>query len=161
VATEAATIAAKIERLAREALARLEGLPEEALNHKLALPETNSLYALATHMLGAGQYWTVTLVGGHDIPRNREAEFAAMGTLPLLRERYESWLAVLHEDLDALPDAEMNRLVTLTGRIRPDWMESDQITARESLLHALEHTALHVGHIQLTRQLLQDTSAQG
>ncbi len=160
MATEAQTIVAKIERLAREALAQLEGLPEEALNRKVPLPETNSLYALAAHLLGAGQYWTVTLVGGRDIPRNREAEFSASGTLAPLRERYEQWLAALHEDLDALPDAAMSRLVTVSGRTRPVWMDSDQISVRESLLHALEHTALHVGHIQLTRQLLQDTPAQ-
>jgi hypothetical protein len=160
MATEAETIAATIERLAREALAQLEGLPEEALNRALPLPETNSLYALATHLLGAGQYWTVTLVGGRDIPRNREAEFTATGTLTSLRERYDRWLAALHEHLDALPDAEMTRPLPLTGRIRPGWMESDQISVRESLLHALDHTALHLGHIQLTRQLLQDTPAK-
>ncbi len=27
-------------------------------------------------------------------------------------------------------------------------------TAREALLHAVEHSALHLGHIQLTRQIL-------
>lgn len=155
MATEAGTIAAKIEKLAREALEQMDGLPEGALNKQLPLPETNSLYALATHLVGAGELWTVTVVGGRDIPRDREAEFSATGTLAALRERYERWLVMLHEDLYGLRDAEMERVVTLVGPVRA-WMVGDQLTVRESLLHALEHTALHLGHIQLTRQLMLD-----
>ncbi len=161
MATEAGTIVALIDRRAHEALEQLEGLPEEALNRKLPLPETNSLYALATHLAGAGEFWSVAMVGGRDIARHRESEFAATGTLAALRERYEKWLTAMHEDLDAYPDEKMGQLVTLTGRTRPAWMDSDQLTARESLLHALEHTTLHLGHIQLTRQLLQDGATQG
>jgi uncharacterized damage-inducible protein DinB len=155
MATEAGTIAAKVEKLAREALEQMEGLPEKALNQRLPLPETNSLYALATHLVGAGEFWTVTVVGGRDIPRDREGEFTATGTLAALRERYERWLTMLHEDLDGLRDAEMERVMTLVGPVRA-WMAGDQLTVRESLLHALEHTALHLGHIQLTRQLQLD-----
>src|SRR5262245_41250586 len=152
MATEAETIAAKIDELARQALAQLEELPAEALNRTLALPETNSLYALATHLAGAGEFWTVTMVGGRDIPRERAAEFSATGTLEALRERYERWLGAMHEDLDALPNAELERVLIVVGPRA--WMDGNTLTVRESLLHALEHTALHLGHIQLTRQIL-------
>jgi hypothetical protein len=159
MASEAETITAKLDELARQALAQMEGLPEEALNRTLALPETNSLYALATHLAGAGEFWTVTMVGGRDIPRDRAAEFSTTGTLTALRERYERWLGAMHEDLDALPSTEMERVLTVTGPRRA-WL-GDTLTVRESLVHALEHSALHLGHIQLTRQILLNEQQSG
>ena len=54
---------AALERIARDTIQALDGLPDEVLNRPLPLPETNSLFALATHLAGAGEFWTLVLVG--------------------------------------------------------------------------------------------------
>ncbi len=151
---EAASIAALLERLSRDMLAQLDGIPERELNRTLPLPETNSLYALATHTLGAGEYWTLVMAGGRDIPRDRPAEFRASGAYPDLVARCERWLADLRAVFDQLPAAELDRVADIATAARRPWM-GNPFTVRDCLLHALEHTALHLGHIQLTAQLLR------
>ena len=151
---EAASIAALLERLSHEMLAQLDGIPERDLNRTLPLPETNSLYALATHTLGAGEYWALAMAGGRNISRDRPAEFRASGAYPDLVARCERWLADLRDVLDHLPTAEMDRVADIAAGARRPWM-GNPFTVRDCLLHALEHTALHLGHIQLTAQLLR------
>jgi uncharacterized protein DUF664 len=151
---EAASIAALLERLSHDMLAQLDGISEHDLNRALPLPETNSLYALATHTLGAGEYWTLVMAGGRDIPRDRPAEFRASGAYPELVARCERWLADLRDVLDQLSAAAMDRVADVAEAQRRPWMD-DPFTVRDCLLHALEHTALHLGHIQLTAQLLR------
>jgi uncharacterized damage-inducible protein DinB len=152
---EAASIAAMLERLSRDMLAQLDGIPEPELNRALPLPETNSLYALATHTLGAGEYWALVMAGGRDIPRDRPAEFRATGTYADLVARRERWLADLRDVLDQLPATELDRVADVAEAQRRPWMGDDPFTVRDCLLHAVEHTALHLGHIQLTAQLLR------
>lgn len=152
---EAASIAALLERLGHDMLAQLDGIPEPDLNRTLPLPETNSLYALATHMLGAGEYWTLAMAGGRDILRDRPAEFRAAGAYPDLVARCERWLADLRDVLGHLPATELDRVADIAAEARRPWMGDDPFTVRGCLLHAVEHTALHLGHIQLTAQLLR------
>ncbi len=150
---EAAEIATVIERIGRDALTALEGLSDEILNQPLPLPESNSLFALATHLVGAGEFWVLALVGGRTIARNRPAEFHATGKQTDLVARYERWIADIHAVLDALPDAALDQLANPPAPYRP-WQGDAPMTRRACLLHAIEHSALHLGHIQLTRQLL-------
>lgn len=154
MAHEATQIADVLERLGRDALAQLDGIPDRLLNRPLPLPETNTLFALASHLVGAGEFWTLTLVGGQAIPRDRAAEFHATGTVDDLRARYDRWLAQLRTVCDDLAPEDMDRVIADPAARRP-WMGNAPFTVRDSLLHALEHTALHLGHIQLTRQILR------
>src|SRR5690349_14560858 len=108
--TAGAQFAEILERIARDTLRALEDIPDEVLNQPLPLPETNSLFALATHLVGAGEFWTLVLVGGREIPRDRPAEFHATGTGAALVARYERWIADLHALLDTLPEEELDRL---------------------------------------------------
>lgn len=151
--TTGAEFATVLERVARDTLTALDGVSDELLNRPLALPEANTLYALATHLAGAGEFWTLVLAGGRDIPRDRPAEFRASGTLADLTARCERWIADLHAVLDALPEAAMERLASPPPPYRV-WQGDEPMTIRACLLHAVEHSALHLGHIQLTRQLL-------
>jgi uncharacterized damage-inducible protein DinB len=150
--TAGAEFAEVIERIARDALAALDGLSDELLNQPVPLPEANTLYALATHLAGAGEFWTLVLAGGRTIPRDRPAEFHASGTLADLVARYERWIANLHAVLDTLPDAALERHADPTPYRA--WQGDEPLTVRACLLHAVEHSALHLGHLQLTRQLL-------
>ena len=141
-----------LERIARDTLAALDGLSDELLNRPIPLPEANTLYALATHLAGAGEHWALVLAGGRDIPRDRPAEFRASGTLADLVTRYERWITDLHVVLDDLPDAALAWIVDRAPY--RSWQGDEPLTVLACLLHAVEHSALHLGHIQLTRQLL-------
>jgi uncharacterized damage-inducible protein DinB len=155
MANEASHAASLLDYIGREVLQQLRSVPEEALNQPLTLPETNTLFALATHLVGAGEKWVLEHVGGRTIVRDREAEFYATGTLAELVARYERWIADAHEVLDRLPDVEMERVASTA------WFKrlTNPPTVRDCLLHAVEHSALHQGHIQLTCQLLRHQGA--
>ena len=154
-AGQAARIAHLLDKLGRGVLDELQGLPDDALNRVLPLPETNTLYALATHILGAGEFWSLAMAGARPMERDRPAEFRARGTLADLVPRYERWLADAHTALDALSDEALAQPVTPPAEFRP--FGDEPMTLGDCLLHAVDHTALHLGHIQLTRQQSRPT----
>lgn len=149
----AAQIANLLERIARDAMVQFEGLTPNELNRTLELPESNTLFALATHLVGAGEFWVLVLVGQRMIPRDRPAEFYATGQLEDLLARYERWIQGLHEVLDTFPDERLGEPAKppVGYHLTSTRERSDVLHA---LLHAVEHSALHLGHIQLTRQFL-------
>lgn len=144
--------AAYIEKIARDALTQLDGLPDEVLNRAIPIPETNTLYALATHLAGAGEFYSVTVPGNRPTDRVRAAEFQATGTFADLSQRYERWMADLHAVLDTLPDDALDEVSKVP--IARSSVE-DPPSIRDCILHAVEHSALHLGHIQLTVQLFR------
>ena len=151
----AARIADLLEHIARDAMAQFGDITDEDFNRKLNLPESNTLCALATHLVSAGEFWVLVLVGKREIPRNRAAEFFATGRAQDLLPRYEHWIEDVHEVLDSFPDERLSEPATppydypsLSASLRA---RSD---IRDALLHAVEHSALHLGHLQLTRQFL-------
>jgi uncharacterized damage-inducible protein DinB len=82
-----------------------------------------------------------------------EAEFWASGSLSDLTTRYERWIADIHKVLYALASDQMEQRLDLS-RYRSSPSSSEEVSVREALLHAVEHSALHLGQIQITRQLL-------
>jgi hypothetical protein len=52
-------------------------LPDEVLNRAVPICEANTLFALATHLVGAGEFWVLVLAGGREGDRDRDAEFHA------------------------------------------------------------------------------------
>ena len=150
---EATQIANVLDHVGRDVLAQIKDISREDLNRPLTLPETNTLFALATHLVGAGEFWVLVVAGGRSIPRDRSAEFRATGSLADLTARYERWIAGVHEVLDALAPDQMERRVDLS-RYRSSPSGSEEVSVREALLHAVEHSALHSGQIQITRQML-------
>lgn len=145
--TTAAQIADLLEHIARDAMAQFEGIAPEDFNRALKLPESNTLFALATHFVSSGEFWTLVVVGKREIPRDRPAEFRATGRVEDLLTRYECWIRAVHEVLDTFPDECLDEPTEAAWR-------GSVFNVREALLHAVEHSALHLGHIQLTRQFL-------
>src|SRR5215469_17544276 len=111
---ETTQIARVLDQMAHEVLTQLQDLSDEELNRPLTLPETNTLFALATHLVGAGEFWVLVVAGGRSIPRDRPAEFRASGALSDLTARYERWIAGVHEVLDALAPDQMERRIDLS-----------------------------------------------
>jgi uncharacterized damage-inducible protein DinB len=150
---EASHFAVVLERIVRRALDQFRDLSKSDLNRPLALAESNSAFVLATHLIGSAEYWVLQLAGGGDVHRDRLAEFRATGTGAELVARYEHWLAAMQDLLPTLPDEQLNQVVQVESGYHPS-LDETPMTLRDALLHAIEHCALHQGHLELTRQLL-------
>ncbi|MDQ6908265.1 MAG: DinB family protein [Chloroflexota bacterium] len=157
MAGEGAQFAKVLERIARDVMKQLDGLPDDVLNRPVPLPDANTLFAIATHLAGSTEFWAVQTVTDRDTGRNRLAEFHATGEGVALIARYERLIVAIHDALDDLPDAALNSVPPQPpAEYRSTGGLSDTLTLRDCLLHAVEHGALHQGHIQITRQLLMD-----
>ncbi len=107
----------------------------------------NTMGAVVVHTLGAERYWLATVIFGQPSDRVRDSEFLARG-----------WLGVeLFEQLDKLTTLERAIFETLTledlEQLRRVPRDGREVTVSWALAHVIEHTAVHVGHLQLTRQL--------
>ena len=125
-------------------------LDDEAINWKPQAPGANSLLVLVTHALGSAEEHVVGKAAGKTVVRNRDAEFAAEGGSGHLaaratevRRRIDDALAGLEGRLDEEREPPFRM-----------WPGS-RATARDRLVHSISHTAEHVGHAQLTRDLLK------
>jgi len=154
MATEGRHIAGKIERNVRHLIGELHGVPDEDMNRHMEIQPSNTLYQLGFHVLGSARFWAITLAGGEDFHRDRPAEFVSSGSGEALIADLEELIERLHTRLDPLDSADLTRLTSGSSHHRSVDPDADGLPLRDSLLHALEHTALHLGHAQITRQLL-------
>ncbi len=146
---------AMLQKLVAEIFEQLDGIPEDDLNTWLprdGMRDVNTFFALATHTVGAGEFWILEAAGGRNMDRNRRAEFVSTGSLAQLRERYDRWLEGSEEVFFTIDDEDLASIY-----YRPATPERGMSEARrtraECIAHALEHTAVHLGHLQLQRQL--------
>lgn len=132
----------------------ISGLPVTALDW-VPGPDMNSLCVLVVHICGAARYWVGDLAGGEPSGRDRAAEFTAHGlTEDELRARLRASRAYIAGVLERLTLDDLARLAPAPGRpISPGSEQLREFAVGWSLLHALEHTALHLRHAQITRQL--------
>ncbi|HVM73078.1 MAG TPA: DUF664 domain-containing protein, partial [Anaerolineales bacterium] len=134
--------------------AALKDLPQEALDWMPGL-EINSLGVLVVHLTGAERYWIGDVIAGAASGRDREAEFRTKGASQReLLERLDANEVFFRTALEplALPDLEQPRISPRNGCT---------VTVAWALCHVLKHTALHLGHIQLTRQLWDRRNSGG
>jgi uncharacterized damage-inducible protein DinB len=131
-------------------------LPPEALDWRPMDGEgeaTNSLAVLVTHALGAERYWVAEVFGGQSLSRDRDAEFRVSDLdLAALRADLARTGDLVRDVLTTAPAERLDQTVTLPNRT---------VTRRWAVLHALEHIALHLGHMQLTRQLWRGRAGGG
>ena len=126
----------------------LEGLSEPQLNWRPAAADTNSLYAIVTHVLGNAEENVLQTVCGLAVSRSRVAELAARGTTwEPVRDHWRELRARMETALAALPAGELDR-----ERPHP---RRGMLTGREVLLVVARHAAEHWGEAQLTRSLMR------
>jgi uncharacterized damage-inducible protein DinB len=124
----------------------IAGLPPEALDWTPG-PDMNSIGILTAHVAGSTRFWIGDIVGGDPSGRNRDAEFETHQVdAETLAARLEAVLAHTRTILARLTLADLE-----TKRLSP--RHGEEYGVSWILLHVLEHTGIHVGHIQLTRQL--------
>src|SRR5260370_29707533 len=75
---EGTQFASVLARIGRDVLKQLEGLSDELLNRPLALPETNTLFALATHIAGSTEFLALEMAAGRRVDPIRQAELPSV-----------------------------------------------------------------------------------
>jgi hypothetical protein len=129
-------------------LAQLDGLTADELSRRPAAPESNNLYAIATHAMGSIEQRLIETIAGQPVSRDRDAEFVAVGdSATALRERWKAVKARAEELRPGLPDDVLERVIEHNNLGR--------MTALELLLHVGRHTSEHAGEAQLTRMLVR------
>lgn len=127
--------------------AQLDWTPAPAMNW-------NSIAQLVVHTAGSERYWIGEVVGGEPAGYDREAAFAAAGLdADALCALLDDALALAGRALEGVAPADLER----RDRDGP----SGPVTVMGPLAHALEHTAVHTGHIELMRDLLREREAGG
>ncbi len=136
----------RLEKLHQDISKAIEGLPQEALDWSPG-PGMNSIDVLITHLTGAERFWIGDIAMQDPSGRVRSREFEARGTgVSALRERLDNNLTYARSALAKLDLKDL-------AAERPVPRENRSTDVASALLHAMEHTALHLGHIEITRQI--------
>ena len=127
-------------------IACLDGMSEDDLNWR-PIKTANSLFVLATHLLGTTEENVLGVLCGQPVQRQREAEFAAVGTsADTVRSKWSDLRSRVEEALGHLTPEELDR--------KREHPRRGQLTGREVLIVVARHAAEHMGHAELTRDLL-------
>jgi len=126
----------------------LEGASPDAINWKPATTPCDSLAGLVHHIVEVQRLWLDTVVGGEPVPPGLATAHAAtaQSSDDLVRLMDES-LAKSKTRLESLAAAQYDEERERRGRT---------MTVRWAAYHTLEHTAMHVGHMQITRQVYDE-----
>ena len=140
----------RLTELHKDCLNAIEGLEPKTLDWTpLENPtgDMNSINVLVSHFCGAERYWIGDIAAGDPSNRDRDSEFRVQEiTADELAKKINTATTYAKSTLKKLniDDFSIQKTTLRDGRTASmGW----------ALLHALEHTAIHVGHIQITRQL--------
>jgi hypothetical protein len=124
----------------------LHGLEENDLNLR-PLPNANSLYVLTIHTIGNIEANILGVLCHQNINRQREKEFRARGNSvePVL-QRWHDVQESISSHIAKLSSKDLNKEYMHPRR--------GKITGRDLLITIARHAAEHVGHAELTRDLL-------
>ena len=128
-------------------LAAGEGMDSEMLNQPPVPEEANSIYVLATHIMGNLRQGILSLFGDAEDNRNRDSEFVATGKS--IDDLNAAWA-----DLKPQIEATMAKLTHETLEQRYVHPRRGPMTGWAVLLNTAMHAAEHAGHAELTRQVL-------
>jgi Protein of unknown function (DUF664) len=131
----------------------VDGLTEQQLNWRPATGTANSVYAIASHVVGSTRVYALGFGCDRRVIRDRSAELIASGSssqdlvtaLGQLADEITTALATL---TPATLDERLWPAQELwgTGQVR-------EISRREALVESIRHAALHLGELRLTRDL--------
>ncbi|MCY3834568.1 MAG: DUF664 domain-containing protein [Chloroflexi bacterium] len=140
----------RLEALHQDYFIYMDGLSSADLDWSPGA-DMNSLCVLAVHVTAAERFWIG--IGINDVSeRNRPAEFMASGyELEALKARFSANIAFYRE---AFEKQELSGLVEEVDVGQFMDRPSQVVTRGYALLRGLDHTAEHLGHAGMTRQLL-------
>lgn len=132
-----------LHELHNDILNALKNLPAAALDWT-PTADVNSITVLVVHTVGAQRFLVGEAVAGDPANRDRDAEFKVHGLdAEALAQRLNDGFEYVRSVLAGLTVEDLASVRDFRGRERSvAWI----------LGHALKHTAIHLGHIQLMRQ---------
>lgn len=136
-----------LDMLHEECKETLQGLSTKQLDWRPHEGE-NSIAVLAVHIAGAERFWVGDCLIQEPSNRDRPAEFATEG------QGEQSLAGALDESLEYVRNVLAELSDDVLSEPRPHPRTGGQITVAWALNHVIQHTALHLGHMQVTRQWL-------
>jgi putative acetyltransferase len=131
----------------------LDELPSAAMDWQPG-EDMNSLNVLVTHLTGAERYWIGDVARGDPSDRDRDAEFRVKGlNVAGLKQRLRDLEAYERSSFEAMSLVELEKT-------RRSPRDGRAFTVAWALTHALEHTGVHVGHIQMLVQLWKQRGSE-
>ena len=121
-------------------------LPAEALDW-VPFPSGNSLSVLIVHSAGAEKFWLGDVLAKELSGRDRPAEFR------IKNQSQQQLEARLNESLGYAELVVGKLELEDLKAVRIDPRNGREFTVAWAMAHALKHTGLHLGHMQITRQL--------
>jgi uncharacterized damage-inducible protein DinB len=132
------------EALHAEIVKAIDELPAEALDW-VPGSDMNSLSVLVVHLTGAERYWIGDVAKGDPSGRDREAEFRVKGmTAEALKQRVAAMDQYEAAAFETMQLSDLEEMRPARG--------GQEVTVAHALLHPLQHTGQHVGHIELLKQ---------
>lgn len=126
-------------------------LGDETANRRPALPGANSPYVLLRHCLGVMEFWGGQVVAGRAVDRDRDAEFVSSGPVAQLAAAAQEAKRRFRADLATADPAAPPRGTHPTAG--PG--DLDMTSQGHALLHVMEELCQHLGHAEITRDLLR------
>lgn len=113
---------------------------------------SNTIGILLRHIAGSERHWIAEVVGGRPIERVRDAEFEHedLEKGPLLDGLHDA-LGLVKDVLEQTTTADIRQTIQGEWRRRPH-----TYTKGWALLHSVQHTAYHLGQIQLFRKMVTE-----
>ena len=136
--------------LKEEIRSAIQGLDDNTANWSPLPKDTNSIYAILCHLTGSESFWVAQVIGGETVNRDREAEFRASGHLS---EVFDRWERIGRTNESILSNLGYSQLAE--SRTVNSIAGVETYTVRHCILHVISHYAIHLGHIQITRQLYE------
>ncbi len=128
-------------------------LNEDQLNRRPPLAVGNSVFVIATHVLGNAQAWVLGVACGQPVRRDRPSEFASSGSFDVLKSASEEVSGAIEAALATLEPGALDQRLVPPQEL---WGEGEpyEISVRTALADVLEHASIHLGQVQLTRDLV-------
>ncbi|WP_448851072.1 mycothiol transferase [Corynebacterium sp. 335C] len=136
-----------LDRLARIVLE----LDDGTANATPAAPAMNSPAVLLRHVLGSARYWLDHVCLGHPNVRDREGEFSWSGPVADLAALFPGERAVIAAALDEIAELDPASAPASPPTDRERWWAG---TVGGVVVHVLHEVAQHLGHLEITRDVL-------
>ena len=150
---ETESLSRQIRSILERVSACLEGLSETQLNWRPPSDGANSVYVIATHALGNARAFVVGIACGRPLERDRPAEFRASGRDAAdLTAQARRLSGEIEAALADLPSSDLDRRLLPPQSLWGEG-EAQEISVREAILHVVEHASIHLGQLQITRDV--------
>ncbi|MBI4281985.1 MAG: DinB family protein [Chloroflexi bacterium] len=157
----------KYEALYKDTLAALKDLPPEAVNWRPfpSPDEVNSLAGIVCHAYSVEEWWIHGELGRRPVRRSREREFGAMAQdAQELMEYVERVRQITKEVLESMSSGGLlkpappliQEMLESPGAAYSQRVLESHVTVLGIAIYPLYHSGIHLGHMQLTRQLWEE-----